>query len=617
MNNEAEKQASPNETPKWLEATAEDFQAVDINKPVVEVSSVDTRQLWSAYTEYCKISANEQCEAETRVYAMLAAVCSFHFRPSNYEEPFEPMMRLGDRRSPAPTDFKGEPAKLLAGNINRISNPAVRARVADTVWLLDRKQAAAAIAALDAYIEVINAVRRGSHSFLSGAGVHSADTTNHLRRGIYIARSIGWEKEQSLCIRALVSELRAEAAKIQNHRSFQRFAALDLDFRISDPSVIAAEAEELVEKEDDYYSQHSLYHIAARAHRLAKNEADCNRNLLSAAECLVKIADNHGGSALFESHWLECAIKEMHRIPNTRERRRQLKHRLVDAQAEIYDELSSFSHTQDISDIVEDSRAAVRNKPLMAALYSFSRLSQAPSPKQLEEEARKIIAEHPLSSIFATTQYDSTGKPVYRDKGIEDDDDGAVVQRHIAQSENFRRSLVVDGCIEPARLAIIDEHHVDEDAIGIICVHSPFVPQERISIYTNGFHSFFHGDIISAIHTLVPQLENSLRHVLRLRGHDVTKLNDDMTQEDLGLSVLLAKLRTELDAIFGDRMITDIDNVFNNRAGPNLRNRLAHGLLSDGEARSRDAIYGCWLIFQLCCIPLYPYWDRISSAYEL
>src|SRR5690606_15784089 len=115
----------------------------------------------------------------------------------------------------------------------------------------------------------IHAARNGSHSFLSDAGVHSAEAEKHLRRGVYIARAVGWEKEKSKSIYSLVSELRAEAARTQKSRSFQRLATLDLDFRISDPSVIAEEAEALAQAKNDPYSQHELFHVAARAHRLA------------------------------------------------------------------------------------------------------------------------------------------------------------------------------------------------------------------------------------------------------------------------------------------------------------------------------------------------------------
>jgi Domain of unknown function (DUF4209) len=218
--------------------------------------------------------------------------------------------------------------------------------------------------------------------------------------------------------------------------------------------------------------------------------------------------------------------------------------------------------------------------------------------------------------MFAATQYDAQGKPVHRDRGLESGDDEAVVQRQIAQMERLRRSAVAQARIEPARSKIAEEHYVGLDVIGILCSQSPFVPQGRQAIFASGLLAFLHGDMISALHTLVPQLENSLRHVLRQHGHDVTRLTEDMNQEDLSLSALLEKLRHALIAIFGGRMVTDIDSVFNYRGGPNLRNRVAHGLVGQWEPQSDDAIYACWLIFQLCCIPLRGQWDELARLFS-
>jgi hypothetical protein len=47
-----------------------------------------------------------------------------------------------------------------------------------------------------------------------------------------------------------------------------------------------------------------------------------------------------------------------------------------------------------------------------------------------------------------------------------------------------------------------------------------------------------------------------------------------------------------------------INNVFLAHPGPRLRHGVAHGLLSDGDPYGPDAIYACWLIFRLCCLPL-------------
>ncbi len=31
---------------------------------------------------------------------------------------------------------------------------------------------------------------------------------------------------------------------------------------------------------------------------------------------------------------------------------------------------------------------------------------------------------------------------------------------------------------------------------------------------------------------------------------------------------------------------------------------------------SDDAIYGCWLIFRLCLLPLFPYWTQLTLPFD-
>jgi hypothetical protein len=143
MVQEPENTPASNEPPRWLSATAQDFSAVDLNAPIAQSTSVEAYRLSGLFSEAVKAVEGLQREPEERVYAMLGAVCSFHFRPENRDDPFGPMARFSDRRAAVPEDFKGAPVEVLANSIERIENPAVRARVADMVWLLERKRVAA------------------------------------------------------------------------------------------------------------------------------------------------------------------------------------------------------------------------------------------------------------------------------------------------------------------------------------------------------------------------------------------------------------------------------------------------------------------------------------------
>lgn len=131
------------------------------------------------------------------------------------------------------------------------------------------------------------------------------------------------------------------------------------------------------------------------------------------------------------------------------------------------------------------------------------------------------------------------------------------------------------------------------------------------------FTRFFQGDFISGLYILTPLLEASLRHVLKSHGHDVTKMDDaTKTQEDRTISSLFEQMRDELDSILGMAIVTDIENVFLKKPGPYIRHSIAHGLLQDGEPYSDDALYACWLIFQLCMLPLSPYRDDLTVRFD-
>lgn len=602
------------ERPRWKRASEQDFLSTDVNAPLEGDTSAGCDTISRKYLAAANHAEKLQQSSEELTFAMLGSIASFQFKPRQRDEPFGPVARFGDRRTAQPSDFVGPAVAMLASQIERIKSPAMRTRLADVVWLLDRKQAVAGQIALKGYLEIVTAVRDGTLSF-SSDGIYSYEVAEHLRRAVQIAKAVGWESDASIAVRDLVADLRQKAAEESSHPSFRCLATLDLDYGISAPEAVAAEADQLAKSSDDLHSRHVLLHVAARGYRMGGGQPEADKRLLEAGECLVSIA-SASGSAMAETSWLEKAIAELHRVPNTRERRRQLKHQLVDAQSRIMDELTRFSHREDISAIVESARKVVSDKPLMEALRIFACLSMAPSCEKLEADAHAQISETPLSAIFASTTYDETGKPVHRDAGMDGGSADGALRRQIVLAERMRRSLVAQGQIEPARLAILEQHYVTEEALGLICGNSPFVPGDREVLFVSGLLHFLRGDMISALHTLVPQLENSLRYVLRMHGHDVTKLNEDMTQQDLSLSALLDRFRSELDEVFGAAMVMDIDNVFNYSGGPNLRNRVAHGLVPDGLPFGDDSVYACWLIFQLSCIPLLQDWNELAAIYD-
>ena len=136
--------------------------AVDFELPIAGLKTADCMGLHEPYRAAAQKSDDAQGvldTPETRVFNMLWALTSMHFKPNEPNEPFEPMMRLADgRRSAIPTDFRGAPLEVVAWMAERATNPVLRVRLCDTCWLLDPKRAALAKLAISSYVEVVRLV---------------------------------------------------------------------------------------------------------------------------------------------------------------------------------------------------------------------------------------------------------------------------------------------------------------------------------------------------------------------------------------------------------------------------------------------------------------------------
>jgi hypothetical protein len=335
------------------------------------------------------------------------------------------------------------------------------------------------------------------------------------------------------------------------------FGELDLDFGVSDPAEVAAAIDDILAVPSADANSHvvvELWKLAARAYHLAKKDDDKWRCQSEAAERLVSDAEAdlvRPNSAMLVAHKLSAAIAQLHGIPGKKDRRSELKDWLVDIQARIPEEMSAFSHELDLRELAEKTEKSVRQMGLADKLFFFVSLTHSPEPEALVKSAGEMIRKYPLSSIFGTSHLDHEGKVIHRTHGggFGDDGNDSAVQQQIAQSETIRRKVTAVGQIEVARNAIANQHFLSDDIFGTLLQHAPFVPPDLVATFSRGFLRLFQGDCVSATYILTPLLENSLRHVLKANGHDVTIFLDaTQTQQDRTISKLFEQMRSELGA---------------------------------------------------------------------
>ena len=318
-----------------------------------------------------------------RVISMLAAVMGMQFRPNEPNDPFAAMVVWADgRRSAIPADFRGA-IDALAEMAGRAQHPVLRARLADLCWLLDRKRGVLGVNAATAYVEVVSKVDAGTLKFQfdeKGTGALRHEARDLLKRALFIGRGTGMEKNGPSEAQKLVAILRMRAIEKQQTRPALMFGRMDLHFGISDAAQVGKDVEKLITNlpaESDDHTTVELWRLSARAYHLAKLDGGRNRCQSTAAELLVKMALRQP-SAMMAAHTLTEAIGELHGVPSSKDRRKELKHLLVDIQAGIADEMSAFAHPMNFGDLANEVERRVQQPTLLDKLFVFAALSQSP-----------------------------------------------------------------------------------------------------------------------------------------------------------------------------------------------------------------------------------------------
>ncbi len=170
------------------------------------------------------------------------------------------------------------------------------------------------------------------------------------------------------------------------------------------------------------------------------------------------------------------------------------------------------------------------------------------------------------------------------------------------EAKNWQQ-LTAASAIKPALEQINLDHHINPNDLVEIVTNSPFIPPDRQHIFLRGLYHGFLLDFMVASSLLVPKIENSIRYVLQQHKVIVSKYDSDGIQEEYNLGNLLYKV-PQVEEIFGQDLLFDLQGLLQERLGSNLRNRLAHGLATDNEYMSWTSTYAWGLVLHLCCVPL-------------
>jgi hypothetical protein len=618
----AEEDTEETTTPVIL-ASLEDFRAIDLPSILGGLDRADDHAIETALNQAAEVADGDGRADAARAYRLLMFVCTFHLRVEDRAEAFGPRWRSETGRSYIPSDFRGEQNQILATVMKDIAHPALRARIADVVWYNDRKQGAAAALAIAAYCQVVR--NRLDGIFIPHFGEPedvTLDLVDLVHRALQIVALSRKRGEMPKSVEDIHAALYQRALERSDFVPFVRLADLGLSYGLLDWPKAGADAEHMAENAPaDAYAMaiQAAWDLAAKAHgRSGDDEAKkrCQGRSVDQTLCMREQV----GQASAKAYWTRKAIGELRAARGFKDRIATLRAELRDLQDESLDEFGQFSIPLDLSVERQGTIELFGGLTLPDILLQFAILARSVSIEDLHKQALESRKTSILSSLFGGSYSDHEGKIIAQTPAgpFEGEPDENWFKEKSLQYLDIWRNQVVGGFIDPARQTVMGHFPLEERHFDAIIAHSPFIPPGHEHLFALGFARFFQGDDASAAHLLIPQLENSLRYALLNAAEDSSKMKPDLLQEDRSLSGLLESMRTELERIFGVDVIYEIDLLFTYRPGPALRHEMAHGKMSAGACYHPSAVYACWLIYRLTCLPLLRHWKTlITPAIEI
>ena len=609
--------------PKDLILTLEDFANCGWKEVLASADCKDYPSMHDAFSDAAKQAMKEDRQAHGKALWLLVDACSMMLSSDSFNEPFKPFMELSDgQRSIIPDDLSETDVAFFGEIVEAVDDPWLKARLADLVWLLQSpRNVKFALVAIDSYRTIPLDIETWLHGgdrcwqraidlarlFKTGAGKRLAEMEASI-----IKAFTSVTREDGFLGYWLVDLLKSKSlGRDQSTTIATRLESLARDF----------------EGEDEFLKARKYFRASAHWFTESGDDEKSTAMTVAVAEGWVKEAiarvSSDQPSHMDAVRLYESAIQTYRTIPRSErathrvdERIAELRKYLNESGERSLEEMDVINIPgQDISQIVENARNAVRGKGLEEALKAFVNLSRT-NAKKLRESTIKDLEHFIAHRLFSTTFMSRDGRvtakmPSMSSSSMPSDDDEGVIYSKMVENYCIHVSLAVQGSILPAQEVLLLEHRLREADFVNLARQSPIVPIGRELLFGKALFAGYDRDFITALHILVPQIEHMVRYHLKRAGVQTTNIDSNGIENENGLSSLMDLPQTE--EIFGEDLSFEIRALFCDPFGPNLWNNLAHGLLDDRACYSPATIYAWWFGLKLVFIH---FWNVLSSNAE-
>jgi hypothetical protein len=312
--------------------------------------------------------------------------------------------------------------------------------------------------------------------------------------------------------------------------------------------------------------------VEAAALRLAKyyrkvgRGEDTKRVIVAVGNAFIQASSK--ASALQTSAWLQrvhATFKEF----GLSDEAEKISIKLREVGEKTKSELKSISHTMEVPKGKMEKYIAALTEGKLDDVLTRIAAHYIPKKSEVEKQLKELASKAPIAFLIPMELQDNMGRPLAKVGSLEEDLAGHTVKQ---MSQNMViESIFLRHVLE----SLVKKYPTFENLCVDYLSRSPIFEEDRKLIIGRGVKEYLNGNHMTAVHLLIPQIENALRVLLEKAGGSVLK---PARGGGFNLKVLDDLLRDPLFVqVFGEDIVFYFHALLVDPRGWNLRNRVCHG----------------------------------------
>lgn len=517
-------------------------------------------------------------EETKKAVVLIKNICSLHPSKAEGRDVYQPGFLWDGKRSFAMEDLSDDDLNSLkALELDKLPL-AIKARIEDVLWCAQvENHHIYGQKAVDDYLELFDRLFDADHWF---------NCFTVLERGTNIAAVFGKRKgRHQKCLETAYNKLIELDGKDKLYCSI-KLAELLVDHGWTDLEPVLEAVDKTIDAATDANKLEAAYLLKIKLLK-ASNEP-FNKCRLELADFYVSTVDEIG--SLDNVHAAESFLKKALKIYTelkAEDKKREALEKMHEVQRKKISETNFVDFKYDISEATQYIKKKFENLTTEQSFVALASMINFYTQDDLQSAVMENEKKYVFSSLFCEEIVNRHGQPIAIVPPL-DSQNKENLELHMLREANRREEIV--GKLFCYAVALVREKHgIEENCLDYLFANNWIIPEGREAIIKNGLLLAFRGEMFEALHILAPQTENMFREIAKQVGGITEKIKSDGRFEEKAMSSVL-DLQELKDCYDEDRLFL-FKGLLNEPAGANIRNRIAHGLMSEDEAKSRVSYF--------------------------